>query len=171
MCICVYVCIYVCNNISPLLHLFLVFTTRLNSTNPTLVGSMDGGRIGNAISPYFGLLGLAAGGTLVSMGAVHNPIFYLIMLGGQRCTPPTPSLRLLVNIYYLSLSLSHTHTHTHTHTYIHTHTLISLCGTGTYSTAGRLFGWTTNELPPDYYNLSGRTQGNIFAGVACFLSF
>ena len=47
---------------------------------------MDGGRIGAAISPYFGLAGLATGGALIAYGHIHNPIFYLIMLGGSYST-------------------------------------------------------------------------------------
>ena len=47
---------------------------------------MDGGRIASAISPYFGLVGLAGGAGLIYTGAIGNPLFYLIMLGGAYST-------------------------------------------------------------------------------------
>jgi len=43
---------------------------------------MDGGRICGALSPYAGLVGLGLGGTMAYEGMIHNPIFYLILLGG-----------------------------------------------------------------------------------------
>jgi hypothetical protein len=50
------------------------------------VGSLDGGRITSAVSPYFGIVGLAGGAGLIYMGAITNPIFYLIMMGGAYST-------------------------------------------------------------------------------------
>lgn len=47
---------------------------------------MDGGRITSAVSPYFGLVGLAGGAGLIYTGAIANPIFYLIMMGGAYST-------------------------------------------------------------------------------------
>jgi Zn-dependent protease len=54
----------------------------INLFNLLPIGSMDGGRIANAISPYFGLAGLAGGAGLIYIGAISNPIFYIIMFGG-----------------------------------------------------------------------------------------
>jgi hypothetical protein len=50
------------------------------------LGSMDGGRIGNSISPWFGAIGVGLGGGLIYSGVIYNPIFYLIMLGGTYST-------------------------------------------------------------------------------------
>jgi Zn-dependent protease len=58
----------------------------INLFNLLPIGSMDGGRIANAISPSIGVLGLAGGGALIYYGVVHNPIFYLIMLSGVYTT-------------------------------------------------------------------------------------
>jgi len=62
------------------------FGYMVNLFNLLPIGSMDGGRITNAVSPYFGVLGLAAGGALVYTSLVMNPIFYLIMMGGTYST-------------------------------------------------------------------------------------
>lgn len=58
------------------------FGYMINLFNMIPLGSMDGGRVGNAISPYFGLLGLGLGGALIYTGGVSNPIFYLLMITG-----------------------------------------------------------------------------------------
>ena len=66
----------------------------LNLFNLLPIGSMDGGRIAGAISPYMQLAGLGAGGALIYAGVVHHPIFYLIMLAGSlppRASPCLPS--------------------------------------------------------------------------------
>ena len=46
------------------------------------VGMLDGGRIGNALSPYTGVAGFGLAGSMIYTGAVSNPIFYLITLAG-----------------------------------------------------------------------------------------
>jgi hypothetical protein len=71
---------------SQLLYALADFGYMINLFNLLPIGMMDGGRIGNAISPYFGVAGLAAGGTLIYMKAIYNPIFYLIMLTGAYST-------------------------------------------------------------------------------------
>jgi hypothetical protein len=80
---------------------------------------MDGGRICGALSPYAGVAGLAMGGTMIANGYIHNPIFYLVMLGGAYETfmrfyspnmslPPgyykiTPTQRLAITGGYFGL--------------------------------------------------------------------
>jgi Zn-dependent protease len=54
----------------------------VNLFNMMPIGSMDGGRIAGALSPYAGLAGLGMGGLMAFEGYVHNPIFYLILLAG-----------------------------------------------------------------------------------------
>lgn len=71
---------------SQLLFALADFGYMINLFNLIPLGSMDGGRIGGAISPYFGLVGLAGGGALLYAGAVSNPIFYLLMLSGAFST-------------------------------------------------------------------------------------
>jgi Zn-dependent protease len=51
-----------------------------------VVGTLDGGRVLGAISPYFGLVGLGAGAGIIYSGMVSNPLFYLIMMGGTYHT-------------------------------------------------------------------------------------
>ena len=58
------------------------FGFMINLFNLIPLGMMDGGRICGAISPYAGLVGLGLGGTMAYQGMIHNPIFYLILLGG-----------------------------------------------------------------------------------------
>jgi Zn-dependent protease len=58
----------------------------INLFNLLPIGSLDGGRIANAISPSIGVLGLLGGGAMIYYGVVHNPIFYLIMLSGAYTT-------------------------------------------------------------------------------------
>jgi len=71
---------------SQMLYALADFGFMINLFNLMPVGSMDGGRIGNAISPWFGVAGLGAGGLMIYQGIVHNPIFYLIMMGGTYST-------------------------------------------------------------------------------------
>lgn len=54
----------------------------INLFNLMPVGSMDGGRVLSAVSPYFGIVGLAGGAACIYFDIIGNPIFYLIMLGG-----------------------------------------------------------------------------------------
>lgn len=54
----------------------------VNLFNLLPVGSMDGGRVGNAIHPAFGVVGVLAGAGLMYEGYIHNPIFMLFILGG-----------------------------------------------------------------------------------------
>lgn len=63
----------------------------INLFNLLPIGSLDGGRIGSAISPAIGVIGLAGGGALIYYGAVHNPIFYLIMMAGTYSTLIVPA--------------------------------------------------------------------------------
>ncbi|KAL3797632.1 hypothetical protein HJC23_013464 [Cyclotella cryptica] len=58
------------------------FGFMINLFNMIPLGMMDGGRICGAISPYAGLVGMGLGGTMAYQGMIHNPIFYLILLGG-----------------------------------------------------------------------------------------
>lgn len=67
---------------SQLLFALADFGYMINLFNMIPLGSMDGGRIGNAISPAFGLAGLGLGGFLIYTGGVSNPIFYLLMITG-----------------------------------------------------------------------------------------
>ena len=54
----------------------------INLFNMLPVGQMDGGRIANSISPYFGMTGLVGGWYLAYEGIIGNPIFYLILMMG-----------------------------------------------------------------------------------------
>jgi Zn-dependent protease len=67
---------------SQLLFALADFGFMINMFNLLPIGSMDGGRITGALSPYSGVVGLGMGGTLAYSGAVQNPIFYLILLAG-----------------------------------------------------------------------------------------
>jgi Zn-dependent protease len=58
------------------------FGFMINLFNLIPLGSLDGGRICGAISPYAGIVGLGMGGYMAIEGMVSNPIFYLILLGG-----------------------------------------------------------------------------------------
>lgn len=71
---------------SQLMFALADFGFMINLFNLLPIGSMDGGRIGSAVSPYFGVAGLATGGGLIYAGMVTNPIFYLIMLSGTWTT-------------------------------------------------------------------------------------
>lgn len=67
---------------SQLLYALADFGFMINLFNLLPIGSMDGGRIAGAISPYAGVAGLGLGGLMAYNGVVHNPIFYLILLAG-----------------------------------------------------------------------------------------
>ena len=71
---------------SQLLYALADFGYMINLFNMMPIGSMDGGRIAGALSPYAGVVGLAGGAGLIYAGAVHNPLFYLIMLAGGWST-------------------------------------------------------------------------------------
>jgi Zn-dependent protease len=58
------------------------FGFMINLFNLIPVGMLDGGRIGNALSPYAGVAGVGVAGSMIGLGLVSNPIFYLITLGG-----------------------------------------------------------------------------------------
>uniref|UniRef100_A0A7S3QDR6 Peptidase M50 domain-containing protein n=1 Tax=Chaetoceros debilis TaxID=122233 RepID=A0A7S3QDR6_9STRA len=58
------------------------FGFMINLFNLIPVGMLDGGRIGNALSPYAGVAGVGLAGSMIYSGAVSNPIFYLITLAG-----------------------------------------------------------------------------------------
>jgi len=67
---------------SQLLYALGDFGFMINLFNLMPIGSMDGGRIAGALSPYAGLAGLGLGGWMVWNGFVSNPIMYLILLAG-----------------------------------------------------------------------------------------
>jgi len=67
---------------SQLLYALADFGFMINLFNLLPIGSMDGGRITGALSPYAGVVGLGLGGMLAYQGYIHNPIFYLILLAG-----------------------------------------------------------------------------------------
>ncbi len=71
---------------SQLLYALADFGLMINLFNLLPIGSLDGGRIGAAVSPYFGAAGLVAGGGLIYAGMITNPIFYLIMMSGTYTT-------------------------------------------------------------------------------------
>lgn len=67
---------------SQLLYALADFGYMINLFNMMPIGSMDGGRIAGALSPWFGVVGLAGGAGLAYSGAINNPLFYLILLAG-----------------------------------------------------------------------------------------
>ena len=67
---------------SQLLYALSDFGFMINLFNLVPLGSLDGGRICGAISPYAGVVGIGMGGLMAYEGMIHNPIFYLILLGG-----------------------------------------------------------------------------------------
>lgn len=67
---------------SQLLFALADFGYMINLFNLLPVGSMDGGRVANAISPVVSGLGLCGGAVLAYQGSIANPIFYLILLSG-----------------------------------------------------------------------------------------
>jgi hypothetical protein len=71
---------------SQLLYALADFGYMINLFNMLPIGSMDGGRILGACSPYAGVVGLGLGGGLIYYGQIYNPLFYLIMLAGGWST-------------------------------------------------------------------------------------
>jgi Zn-dependent protease len=67
---------------SQLLYALADFGFMINLFNMMPIGSMDGGRIAGALSPYASLAGIGMGGFLAYQGVVQNPLFYLILLAG-----------------------------------------------------------------------------------------
>jgi Zn-dependent protease len=67
---------------SQLLFALADFGFMINLFNLLPLGSMDGGRIAGALSPWAHVAGLGMGTTLAYSGAIHNPLFYLILLAG-----------------------------------------------------------------------------------------
>jgi len=67
---------------SQLLFALADFGFMVNLFNLLPVGSLDGGRVVSAISPYAGLAGMGLGGAIAYSGAIQNPIFYLVLLSG-----------------------------------------------------------------------------------------
>lgn len=101
---------------SALLIALADFGLMINLFNLLPIGSLDGGRIASALSPWLNVAGLVGGGFIIYVGAIHNPIFYLIMLAGTYTTvmrfisPPnqaysflTSAQRLQVGVAYLAL--------------------------------------------------------------------
>ena len=62
------------------------FGFMINLFNLIPIGMLDGGRIGSALSPYAGVAGVGIAGSMIAMGQVSNPIFYLITMGGAYQT-------------------------------------------------------------------------------------
>jgi len=73
-------------NGSPLLIQLCDFGIMINMFNMLPIGSMDGGRIANAISKHILLGGLGIGAVLIVQGVVNNPLFYLIVGGSAIST-------------------------------------------------------------------------------------
>jgi len=71
---------------SQLLLALADFGYMINLFNLMPIGSLDGGKIGEAIHPYVGVVGLMGGSSLIFLGAMSNPIFYLVMLTGVYST-------------------------------------------------------------------------------------
>lgn len=71
---------------SQLLFALADFGYMINLFNLLPIGTLDGGRICGALSPWSGVAGLGAGGALIYGGVISNPIFYLIMMGGTWTT-------------------------------------------------------------------------------------
>lgn len=104
---------------SQLLFALADFGFMINLFNLLPIGSMDGGRICGALSPYAGVVGLGVGGSLIYSGEISNPIFYLIMLAGgyetfmrfyspETTRPPhyyniTPAQRMAITGGYFGL--------------------------------------------------------------------
>lgn len=103
---------------SQLLIALADFGLMINLFNLLPLGSMDGGRIAGALSPYMSVAGVAMGSGLAYTGAIQNPIFYLILLSGGYQTfqrfynpgamPPnyyaiTPMQRAALGLGYIGL--------------------------------------------------------------------
>mmetsp|Transcript_16825 Transcript_16825/g.38861 ORF Transcript_16825/g.38861 Transcript_16825/m.38861 type:complete len:417 (-) Transcript_16825:12-1262(-) len=67
---------------SQLLIALADFGFMINMFNLLPLGSMDGGRIAGALSPYMSIAGVGMGAGLAYTGAIQNPLFYLILLSG-----------------------------------------------------------------------------------------
>lgn len=67
---------------SQLLFALSDFGFMVNLFNLLPIGSLDGGRITGAISPWIGVGGIGLGTYLAFIGAVSNPIFYLVLMTG-----------------------------------------------------------------------------------------
>jgi Zn-dependent protease len=80
---------------SQLLYALADFGFMINLFNMMPIGSMDGGRIVGALSPYASLAGIGMGGMLAYQGVVQNPLFYLILLAGGYDVSRSP----VVDIY------------------------------------------------------------------------
>jgi Zn-dependent protease len=106
---------------SQLLIALADFGFMINLFNLLPLGSMDGGRIAGALSPYANLAGVGMGVGLAATGAIVNPVFYLILLAGgyetfQRfynpgAIPPnyykiTPNQRVAIGLGYGGLIAS-----------------------------------------------------------------
>lgn len=62
------------------------FGFMINLFNLIPISMLDGGRIGNALSPYAGVAGVGIAGSMIFFGHVSNPIFYLVTLAGTYQT-------------------------------------------------------------------------------------
>ena len=71
---------------SQLLHALADFGYMLNLINLLPIGQMDGGRVGNALSPYLGVAGVATGVGLCASGMVSNPFFFVLVGFGGLST-------------------------------------------------------------------------------------
>ena len=106
---------------SQLLFALSEFGFMVNMFNLLPLGSMDGGRIAGALSPYANLAGVGIGVGLAATGTIYNPVFYLILLAGgyetfQRfynpgAIPPnyykiTPYQRAAIGVGYAGLIVS-----------------------------------------------------------------
>ena len=67
---------------SQLCYALADFGFMINLFNLIPIGMLDGGRIGNALSPFAGVVGVGISGSMIALGQVSNPIFYLITLAG-----------------------------------------------------------------------------------------
>jgi Zn-dependent protease len=67
---------------SQLLFALADFGYLINLMNLLPIGALDGGKIGEAISPYANVVGVGAGGALIYYSIIDHPIMYLILLMG-----------------------------------------------------------------------------------------
>jgi len=103
---------------SQLLIALADFGFMINLFNLLPLGSMDGGRIAGALSPYMNVLGVFMGGSLAYTQVIQNPLFYLILVAGSYETfqrfynpgsiPPnyyaiSPIHRAAIGLGYVSL--------------------------------------------------------------------
>lgn len=98
---------------SPMLVALADFGLMINLFNLLPIGSLDGGRIASALSPWLNVVGLMGGGLLLYTGSMSNPIFYLIMLAGTYTTvmrfvnPPLPAYTTLLPVQRLQVGLGY----------------------------------------------------------------